>query len=78
MQAFEELSRCIELKRLVAGLDAEEKAVAAGQQELRHVEQRMMGARQPVKSEHAKHRRLGGQHRFRHRGRSGSGRGRTG
>src|SRR3990172_4988675 len=56
-QALQEPSRLVELEERVARLNHEEKAVAGGEGELLHVEQRVIGHGQPVERQHAEHRR---------------------
>src|SRR5262249_55986695 len=59
LQRFQEPARLLEIELRIAGLDAEEEAVAAGEREPGHVEHRVIGHRQPVQREHAEDGRQG-------------------
>src|SRR5690349_5614186 len=66
LERFEELPGLCEIEFRIRRFDADEKAVAAGEREDGHVEQRVIRLRQPVQREHpedrgearAQHRRL--------------------
>src|SRR5262245_45893086 len=64
IERLEEPARVLEVKLRVLRLDAQEESIAAREREARHVEDRVVGHRQPVEREHAEY---GRQHRAENR-----------
>ena len=59
-ERVKEGARLLEIELRIPCLDAEKEAIAAGQREPRHVEDRVIRHRQAVQGQHAEHRRQGG------------------
>src|SRR5437870_9423595 len=59
-ERFEKRARLFEIELGIARLDAEKESIAAGEREARHVENGVIGLRQPVQGEHAQDRRQRG------------------
>src|SRR5262245_38693643 len=55
LERFQKTARLREIELLVPRFDAQERPVAAGQRESRHVENRMIRLRQAVERQHAQH-----------------------
>src|SRR5689334_8832431 len=57
LQCFQELADLSVIEQRIYGFDAQEKTVAAGERESRHVKRRMVRHRQSAQREQAQHRR---------------------